>query len=112
MAKSRVVSRRVTATLAIVFLIPAMVFFLLWTSVSLKATGISEQVKTAYFMEFFPKWLQDMNLIHIIALSCCVITVLLAARSITKRLLAIRVLMLISILVALSLIVFNLVQII
>jgi hypothetical protein len=112
MTKSHLVSRRVTATLAIVFLVPALVLFLLWSSISMKVTGISEQDKLTYFMQYFPGWFQNMVLIHIIALSCSAVSILFAVRSFSKHLLSIRVLMLITVLVALFIIIFNLSQMI
>ncbi|MDE3212334.1 MAG: hypothetical protein KGM98_03800 [Bacteroidota bacterium] len=110
MARTRLISRRVTATLAIIFLIPAVIFFLLWTSIPEKAGGLTDQARVIYFLAYLPIWLQDMNLVHGIAMGSSAISLWLALRSITKRLVAIRVLMLISILAALFLIAFNLHQ--
>ena len=110
MTKTSHVSRRTTAVLAIVFLLPALILFMKWTSIGLKVSGISEQEQVSMYLGFFPTWLQNMSTIHTISITCCVIAIILATRSYGKNLLSVRVLMLLTIVVALFILLFDIYQ--
>jgi hypothetical protein len=70
--------------------------------------GEDEQTET--YLSHFPGWLKDMDVIHGISLVCCVIAIILAARSFKKHLLSIRVLMLLTVLAAIFIILFDIYQ--
>jgi len=112
MTKTSLVSRSVTATLAIVFLIPALVLFIMWSSIGLQVSGISDHEKMGIYMDYFPAWLHNITEIHIISLVCCLIAIILATRSFSKHLLSIRVLMLVTTVVAVFIILFDVFQMI
>lgn len=106
------VSRRFTAVLAIIFFLPALILFAVWSSIGLRFSGIGEAEKTDYYLDYFPYWLQNMTAIHLISLAFCVIAIILAARSFKKNLLWVRVMMLMVVVVAIFIILFDIFQII
>lgn len=112
MTKTTHVSRRWTAAFAIAFLLPALIFFIMWSSIGLRFSGISDSDKMDTYLSYFPGWLQNMNTIHIISIVCCLAAIILASRSFKKRLLSIRVLMLMTSVVAIFILLFDIFQII
>jgi len=112
MEKTHFISRRVTAILAALFLLPALVFFIMWSSIGLRITGISEQEKMSTYIGYFPAWLQNITTIHIISIVCCIMAIILASRSFSKEWLSVRVLMLLTIVAALFILLFDAYQMI
>lgn len=110
MTKTNQVSRKTTAALAIVFLLPALVLFIMWSSIGLRVTGISEEAKLSTYLTYFPSWLQSMAIIHTISIVCCVIAITLATRSFSKHLLSVRVLMLLTVVAAIFILLFDIYQ--
>ena len=106
------VSRKVTAALAIVFLLPAFIFFIKWSSIGLHTTGITDEEKMSTFIGYFPGWLQNITTIHTISIVCCVIAIILAVRSFSKHLLSVKVLMLLTVVAAFFILLFNIYQMI
>lgn len=104
------VSRRLTAVLAIVFFLPSLILFIMWSSIGLRYSGIGDAEKMDTYMSYFPGWLQSSTAIHIISLVCCVVAITLAARSFKKHLLWVRVLMLMVVVVSLFIILFDIFQ--
>ncbi|MEO9144332.1 MAG: hypothetical protein ABI237_02140 [Ginsengibacter sp.] len=104
------VSRKITAALAILFLLPALIFFIMWSSIGFRYSGINASEQMDTFLGYFPEWLRNINAIHAISIICCVVAVILAARSFKKRLLTVRVLMLLTVLMAIFLILFDISQ--
>lgn len=109
--KSHVPSKT-TAVMAIIFLLPPLVLFIMWASIGIKYSGISEVDQMDIYMGYFPEWLKNINTIHIISILCSFIAIGLAARSFKKHLLWVRVLMLIVVLVAIFIILFDISQIV
>lgn len=107
--KSRVPTK-LTAALAILFLLPPLVLFIMWSSIGLRYSGIDAGEKMDTYLTYFPEWLKDINIIHAISFVCCIIAIILAARSFKQRLLLIRVLMLLTVLVAIFIILFDIYQ--
>ncbi len=112
MSTSSHVSRRFTAVLAILFLLPALIFFIMWWSISLRYSGINESEQMDTFLGYFPQWLKSINIIHAVSIICCVVAVVLAARSFKKRLLSVRILMLLTVLIAIFIILFDISQLV
>jgi hypothetical protein len=112
MTKTSHVSRKWTAAFAIAILLPALIFFIMWSSIGIRFSGMSDNDKMDTYLGYFPSWLQNVNMIHIISLICCVLAILLASRSFKKHLLSIRVLMLMTSLVAIFIILFDIFQMI
>src|SRR5674476_345884 len=107
MTKTTHVSRRWTAAFAIAFLLPALIFFIMWSSIGLRFSGISDSDKMDTYISYFPGWLQNINTIHIISIVCCLAAIVLASRSFKKRLLSVRVLMLMTSVVAIFILLFD-----
>ena len=112
MTKTSHVSRRITAVLAIVFLLPALIFFIMWSSIGLRFSGINEQDKMSTYIGYFPAWLRNITTIHIISIVCCVMAIVLASRSFSKDWLSVRVLMLLTVVAALFILLFDVYQMI
>lgn len=103
-------SRRLTATLAIIFFLIALVIFIGWSSVGIKYGAVNERDHIDIFLSYFPGWIQNFTGITIFSLICCVIAMVLAGRSYKKRLLSIRVLMLLVVIGSIFLAIFNIAQ--
>ncbi|HUZ58937.1 MAG TPA: hypothetical protein VMU83_09155 [Hanamia sp.] len=112
MSTSSHVSRKITAALAILFLLPALVIFIMWSSIGLRYSGLSASDQMDVYTGYFPGWLRDINTIHTISIVCCVVAIILAARSFKKHLLSIRVLMLLTVLAAIFILLFDISQMI
>ncbi|MEO5648429.1 MAG: hypothetical protein ABIR03_00745 [Ginsengibacter sp.] len=110
MSSNSRVSRRVTAVLAIVFFLPSFILFIMWSSIGLRYGNIGELEKMDIYLSYFPGWLQNSTVIHVISLVCCVVAITLAARSFKKHLLWVRVMMLMVVVVALFIILFDIFQ--
>ena len=106
------VPRKITAAIAILFLLPPIIFFIMWSSVSLRYGDMGANGQTSIYLDYFSGWLRNMNVIHTISIVCCLISIVLAARSFKKHLLSVRVLMLFTVLVAIFIILFDIYQII
>jgi hypothetical protein len=106
------VSRRWTAAFAILLLLPALILFIIWSSIGLRSSGIGEGQQLDTYMNYFPSWLQDMKILHGISIVSCILAIVLAARSFKKRLLSVRVLMLMTVLIAIFILLFDIYQII
>jgi hypothetical protein len=104
------IRRKTTAVLAILFLLPAIIFFIMWSSIGLRYSGINEVDQMTIYLSNFPAWLSNVNTIHAISIICCVVTIMLAARSFKKHLLSIRVVMLFTVLAAIFIILFDIYQ--
>ncbi|MEP7080807.1 MAG: hypothetical protein ABI784_08760 [Ginsengibacter sp.] len=102
-------SRRITAGLAILFLLPSLVLFIMWSTIGLSATNISAEDKIDRFMAHLPSWTTFTG-VAIFSIICCVVSISLAARSFKKHLLWIRVMMLMVVIVDLFIILFNIYQ--
>jgi len=84
----------------------------MWSSIGLRYSGIDADEQMDTYLTYFPEWLQNINVIHAISLVCCTIAIILAARSFKKHLLSVRVLMLLTVLVAIFIILFDIYQIV
>jgi len=103
---------KITAAIAILFLLPPLVFFMMWSSIGLRYSDMSNSDKFDTFLGYFPGFLKSMTTIHIISFTCCIIAIILASRSFKKHLISLRVLMLITVLLAIFFILFNFTQMI
>ena len=104
------IKRKTTAALAILFLLPPLIFFIMWSSIGLRYSGINATDQMEIYLSDFPSWLGNIDTIHAISITCCIVAIILAARSFKKHLLSIRVLMLFTVIVAIFIILFNIYQ--
>ena len=84
----------------------------MWSSIGLRYSGISEGEKMDIYMSYFPNWLHNINTIHAISIVCSIVAITLAARSFKKHLLSVRVLMLLTVLAAIFILLFDIYQMI
>lgn len=112
MSTSSHVSRTWTAVIAIIFLIPALVLFFMWISIGMRYADIGDGEKMDTYISYFPGWLSNINIIHTISIVCCFVSIALATRSFKKHLLSIRILMLLTVLAAIFVLLFDTYQII
>lgn len=103
-------SRKITAAMAIIFLLPPLIFFAMWSSIGLRYSGLSNEDQMDVYTGYFPRWLRDINAIHTISIVCCLLAIILAARSFKKHLLSVRVLMLIVVLASIFILLFDISQ--
>lgn len=104
------ISRKATAVLAIIFLLPSLIMFIMWSSIGLRYSGINADDQMDIYLTYFPAWLKNINTIHTISIVCCIIAIILAARSFKKHLLSVRVLMLLTVLASIFIILFDIYQ--
>lgn len=112
MTKTSHVPSKVTAVIAIVFLLPSLIFFIMWSSIGLQATGLNAKEKISAYLEKFPVFMQSITTINIISIVCCLLAIVFAARSFRKHLLSVRVLMMLTVLVAVFIILFDIYQLV
>ncbi|HEY5367826.1 MAG TPA: hypothetical protein VIJ75_02450 [Hanamia sp.] len=104
------IQKKTTALLAVLFLLPALIFLIMWSSIGLRYSDINAVDQMDFYLADFPTWLRNINTIHAISIVCCITAIILAARSFKKHLLSIRVLMLFTVLVAIFIILFDIYQ--
>lgn len=107
--KSHVPSK-VTAIIAIVFLLPALILFIMWSSIGLQVSGLNAAEKISAYLEKFPPVLQNFTVLNIISIVCCLLATIFAARSFRKRVLSVRIVMMLTVLVAMFILLFDISQ--
>ncbi len=112
MTKTHHTPSKVTAVIAIVFLLPPVLFFIMWSSIGLQDSDLNANEKISAYLGKFPGFMQSLTLINIISLICCIFAIFFAARSFKKRLLSVRVLMMLTVLAALIIMLFDIYQIV
>ncbi|MEP6595759.1 MAG: hypothetical protein ABJA71_07415 [Ginsengibacter sp.] len=106
------VPSKVTAVFAIVFLLPALLLFIMWSSIGLQGSGLNAAEKISKYLGYFPAFMQNFNTIHLISMVSCLTAIILAARSFRKRLVSVRVLMFLTVIAALFILLFDIYQIV
>jgi type IV secretory pathway TrbL component len=101
---------KVRAALSIVFLLPPLIFFMMWISIGLRYSDMNSSEKSDTFLGYFGGLFENLYVINLISIICCMVAIILASRSFKKHLLSIRVLMLITVLFAIFLIMFDIFQ--
>ena len=84
----------------IVFLLPALILFIMWTSIGIRFTDMNEIDKQETFLGYFSGFFKDIHVVDIISIIFCIIAIILASRSFQKRLLSLRFLMLMTVLIS------------
>lgn len=104
------VPRKTTATLAVIALLIPLILFIVWSFITVKYGGMSKRDQVDTFLSYFPESLRNFTGVTILSLVCCVLAIILAARSFKKRLLSVRVIMTLVVLAAIFLLLFNISQ--
>jgi hypothetical protein len=103
---------KVTAVLSVVFLLPPLILFIMWSSIGLRNSDMSNSDKIDAFLSYFSGLFKSIHVINLISIVLCLVAIVLASRSFKKHLLSIRVLMLLTVFLAIFLILFNITQLI
>jgi len=106
------VKKKVTGALSVIFLLPPLIFFLMWSSIGIRFRDISDVDKQEAFLDYFSGVFANVHVVNIISIVCCIIAIILASRSFQKRLLWLRLLMLITVLISIFIILFDISQLV
>jgi len=90
--------KKITAILAIIFLLPVAYIFLIWVNVFTQ--DITPTKKIGEFTQQFPAFLNDYKVIICISAACCLIAMILAAKSFKQPLLSLRIAMWLTVMIA------------
>ena len=104
------VKKKVTAVISILFLLPPIVMFMMWTSVGLGSPDMSDVDKQETFLGYFSGLFENIHVVNIVSIILCLVSVIFASRSFQKKLLPLRIIMLITVLVAIFIILFDISQ--
>lgn len=100
MTKTHKAHKKTTAILAIIFLLPALYIFGLWLQVFNFSSDLNQAEKVAAFTGYFPKGLNDIKIITYFSMACCIVALILAAKSFKHPLVFLRIAMFITVIVA------------
>jgi hypothetical protein len=98
MTKTHKAPKKVTAVLAIVFLLPALYIFTVWINVF--NNDITPAQKIVEFTEHFPSFIGNYNFIIYFSMACCLAAMTLAAKSFKQPLLYLRIAMWLTVMLA------------
>lgn len=106
------VSKKSAAGLAVIFLLPALILFLMWATLGIRYGFLSDVEKHDSFLSSFPEWMQNFAAIHILSMIFCIIAINFASGSFRTRILWERILMMIVVMLAIFIILFDIAQLI
>ena len=112
MSTNNHVKKKVTATLSVLFLLPALVLFIMWTSIGVRFTDMNQVDKEETFLGYFSGFFKSIHVVDIVSIVLCMIAIILASRSFQKRLLSLRFLMLVTVLISIFIILFDISQLV
>lgn len=110
MTSSHKVPKKITAVLAIIFLLPALYIFGLWAKIF--GQDITPAQKIGEFTDHFPSPLNDYKTIMYISITCCLAAMVLAAKSFKQPLLSLRIAMWLTVMIAALIFFLNVFQLI
>jgi hypothetical protein len=84
----------------------------MWSSIGIRFRDISDVDKQEAFLDYFSGVFANVHVVNIISIVCCIIAIVLASRSFQKRLLWLRLLMLITVLISIFIILFDISQLV
>ena len=98
MTSTHKVPKKITAILAIVFLIPAVYIFGVWLRVF--SGDLTPAQKIDSFINHFPSFITEYKWIIYFSMVCCLVAMVLAAKSFKQPLLSLRITMWLTVMVA------------
>jgi hypothetical protein len=110
MSTNNHLKKKVTAVISILFLLPAVVMFMIWTSIGIRVPDISNVDRQETFLNYFSGLFKNLHVVNIVSIILCLVSIIFASRSFQKRLLSLRLIMLITVLVAIFIILFDISQ--
>lgn len=111
MSKTRQNSLK-SAMLSILVFVPALIISSLSAYIGFKDGGISHANKEDIFSGYFPDWMNNFAILHVLSIVLCIIAMILAAKSFKKPLVWERVLMMLVTMGAIIIILYDIVQLI
>ena len=87
------VSKKSSAGLAVIFFVPALLLFLIWSSIGWRYGYMPEGEKQDTFLNTFPDWMQHFAAIHIVSIILCILAISFASGSFKRNILSVRILM-------------------
>lgn len=108
MSSTHKVPKKTMAIVAILFLVPAVLIFILWINVFKQ--DITTSRKLQEFTDNFPALIRDYNLIMVLSICCCLTAMILAAKSFKQPLLSLRIAMWLTVMLATLIFFFNIFQ--
>ncbi|MEO6893380.1 MAG: hypothetical protein ABI136_00015 [Ginsengibacter sp.] len=106
------VRKKVTGALSILFLLPPLIFFIMWSSISIRFSDLSDVDKQETFLGYFSGFFKNLHVVNIVSIILCLVSIVLASRSFQKRLLSLRLVMLLTVLIAIFIILFDISQLV
>ena len=106
------VRKKVTAGLSILFLLPSLILYVMWISIGMRHSDMNLVDKQDTFLGYFSGFFKDMHVVNFISILFCLIAIVLASRSFQKRLLSLRFLMLLTVLISIFIILFDISQLV
>jgi hypothetical protein len=110
MSTNNHLKKKVTAVISILFLLPALVMFMIWTSIGIRVPDVSDVDRQETFLNYFSGLFNNIHVVNIVSIILCLISIIFASGSFRKRLLPLRIIMLITVLVAIFIILFDVSQ--
>ena len=91
MTSTHKVPKKITAILAVVFILPSLYILGIWINVF--SRDITQAQKVEEFTGYFPSFINDHKIITFISMACCIIAIIFAAKSFKQKLLSLRIAM-------------------
>ena len=98
MSSTHQVPKKITAIFAIVFLLPALYIFGLW--INIYNQDLTPAQLISEFTGHFPSFVSSYKVIIYFSIACCLISMVLAAKSFKQRLLSLRIAMWLTVMAA------------
>ena len=98
MTSTHKVPKKITAVLAIVFLLPAIYIFILWMNVFKQDTTQSQKISE--FTDHFPAFLSDYRNVMYVLIALCLAAIILAAKSFKQPVVLLRIAMWLTVMIA------------
>lgn len=100
MTSTHKLPKKITAVLAIIFLLPALYIFAIWIQVLNANAESSQAEKVSIFKSYFPAFIANGNLITYISMVCCIAAMILASKSFKQPIIFLRIMMFITVIAA------------
>ena len=84
----------------------------MWTSIGIRFTDMNEVDKEETFLGYFSGFFKNIHVVDIVSIVFCIIAIILASRSFQKRLLSLGFLMLMTVLISIFIILFDISQLV
>ena len=98
MTSTHKVPKKITAVLAIVFILPPLYILGIWINVF--GHDITPAQKVEEFTGYFPSFISDYKIITFISIACCILAIIFASKSFKQPLLSLRIAMWLIVMIA------------